>query len=70
MDSVFEYRTGMDFVKDGVLHRCNNATAVLLESNSDIDELPDIYPPGTTAHTPGYAKMWELDGTLAWVSIV
>ena len=60
--------TGVDYVKDGVLHRGSTGGGVIVESESDLDNLP-TYRPGSLAHTPGYQQVWEADTDGAWVSI-
>ena len=70
MDIVYENRIGMDYVQDGVLHRCVNTTSIQLESLMDIDNLPTDYRPGIIAHMPGYTKMWEYTPDGTWASIL
>lgn len=60
---------GMDYVKDGVLHRGATGGGVLVESEADLAELP-AYRPGTLAHTAGFQKIWETDTDGEWVSVV
>lgn len=60
--------TGIDYVKDGVLYRGSTGGGVLVESESDLAELPE-YRPGTLAHTAGYQKVWETDSDGQWVTI-
>lgn len=70
MQIVYENMTGMDWVEDGVLHRCVNTTGIQLETQSDVSNLPIDYRPGIIAHTPGYAKIYESKPDGTWEPIV
>ena len=61
---------GTDYVKDGVLYVDNLDGGVLVESESDIANLPSDYRPGTLAHTAGWKKIWERDSHGIWVPVV
>lgn len=58
-------RAGSEFGKQGSQHQ-----EFLIESPSDLSSLPtNTLAPGSTAHTPGYAKMYELGFDGSWVEV-
>jgi len=59
---------GTDYVKNGILHRGPSSNGILVESESDLSELPE-YRPGTLAHTAGYVHVWEIDADGEWITI-
>lgn len=61
--------TNMDYVKDGVLYGGAYVGVVMVESESDLDSLPDTYQPGSLAFTAGYQQMWQLAADGTWVEI-
>lgn len=58
-----------DYVKDGELHIGGTAPSIMVTAEADLDNLPDIYPPGTVAYTAGFQDMWQLDADGNWVSM-
>ena len=67
----FNYDGGMDFVKNGELHRvAPRNDMVMLESADDLEEneLGD-YPVGAIAHLAGWAQAWEMSAAGTWVSM-
>lgn len=58
-----------DYVKDGELHVGGTAPSIMVSAETDLDNLPDIYPPGTVAYTAGFQDMWQLGADGTWVSI-
>ena len=59
-----------DFVSsDGVLVKDVTRKPVLVRSSSDLQELADKYDPGTIFYTAGFASMWELDASGAFVPV-
>jgi len=57
------------YIKDGELIVGQAAAAnILVSDESDLDLIVDLEP-GTLAHTPGYAEIWELDTEGNWVEI-
>lgn len=57
----------MDVVVDGTLYEDCKTKAVMVESESDLANLPDNYLPGSVAFTAGYADMWQLNSSGEWV---
>lgn len=45
------------------------APSVLVTSEADLAGLPE-YPAGTMAYTAGFKKMWQLDASGNWVSMI
>ena len=59
----------MDYVKNGRVVQGQQTFAVLVQSEADLANLdPYKYTPGTLAHTPGWAEVWELDATGNWIA--
>lgn len=58
-----------DYVKNGELHTGGTAPSIMVSAETDLDNLPDIYPPGTVAYTAGFQDMWQLDTDGNWVSM-
>lgn len=58
-----------DYVKDGELHIGGTAPSIMVTAEAYLDNLPDIYPPGTVAYTAGFQDMWQLDADGNWVSM-
>lgn len=59
----------MDYVKNGRVVQGQQTFAVLVQSEADLANLdPYQYTPGTLAHTPGWADVWELDANGNWVA--
>ena len=52
-----------DYVQDGTLNRGANAPSVMVTSESDLEELTEIY-------TAGFKAMWQLDASGEWVSMM
>lgn len=47
-----------------------NHMEYLIDSAEDIETPPnDSYAPGSIAHTPGYAKLWESAADGTWVEV-
>lgn len=60
-----------DYVKDGVLYIGANPRPVIVEDESQLDELPDdVYAPGSMARLAGYTKLWEKAADGTWVPMV
>ena len=57
-----------DYVKDGEQHINVSGLAVMVESESDLDNLVG-YPPTTIAYTAGFGNMWQLDADGTWQNI-
>ena len=70
MQIVNDVRSGIDYVKDGVLHRGSTGGGVMVESATDVANLPNSYTPGTFAHTAGWKMAWEKKADGGWVNIV
>ena len=74
MDTVIENvlsKIGqLDYVQDGELHRGGTAPSVMVTAQTDLANLPDVYPPGTIAYTAGFKAMWQLDAAGTWVSVI
>ena len=61
----------MDYVKDGKVYQHRQIFSILVQSESDLASLSDYgYEPGTIAHTPGYAAVWELGQDGTWVDML
>lgn len=60
----------VDYVKDGELHVGINTPSILVNSEAELSDLPDTYPPGTVAYTAGFKAMWQLDTAGNWVSMM
>lgn len=60
----------LDYVQDGVLHAGVNTPSVMVTTEADLAALPDMYPPGTIAHTAGFKAMWQLSAAGEWVSLM
>lgn len=58
-----------DYVQNGELHRGGTAPSVMISDQTDLENLPNCYPPGTIAYTAGFKAMWQLDATGSWVSM-
>ena len=67
----FNYDGGIDFVKDGVLHRVSPRNdAVMPETEADLEENELLdYPVGAIAHLAGWAKAWEMSAAGTWESM-
>ena len=50
----------MGYVKDGILYLNSPALNVMIENESDIDELKDALPPGTRFFLAGSHETWQL----------
>lgn len=59
----------IDYVQDGVLHICAPSEGVMVESEDQLEGLPD-YRPGTIAFTAGFKKMWQLGADGTWEAII
>ena len=59
-----------DYIKDGTIYQNSPLQVVLIESESDLDNLTDLYEPGTIAYTAGFAGMWQLDSEGNWVEVI
>lgn len=59
-----------DYVQDGELHRGGTAPSVMVTAQTDLENLPDDYPPGTIAYTAGFKAMWQLSAAGEWVSLM
>lgn len=58
-------KAGREYGTQGYQHQ-----EFLIESQADLSNLPtNSIAPGSTAHTPGYAKMFELGFDGAWVEV-
>lgn len=58
-----------DIVRDGEIHAGVSAPSVMVQSESDLANLP-TYPAGTMAFTAGFKKLWQLDASGNWVSMI
>ena len=58
----------LDVVVDGVLKEDYPCKAVMVESSSDLANLPD-YAPGTIAFTAGFGTMWQKDSDGTWQTL-
>ena len=58
-----------DVVRDGEIYAGVSAPSVMVESESDLANLP-TYPAGTMAYTAGFQAMWQLDASGNWVSMI
>lgn len=70
MDGVYRTDTIQTSIHDGTWHtQDGNRMSFLISDESKLDLLTG-FAPGSTAHTAGYKKMWELDvdGT-TWVQV-
>lgn len=59
-----------DYVQDGTLNRGANAPSVMVTSADDLEDLTEIYTPGTVAYTAGFKAMWQLNAAGEWVSMM
>lgn len=59
-----------DYIKDGELHTGGTAPSVMIRAETDLDNLPDIYPPGTIAYVTGVKNMWQLGADGIWVQMI
>ena len=58
-----------DVVRNGEIHAGVSAPSIMVESQSDLANLP-TYPAGTMAYTAGYKALWQLDASGNWVSML
>ena len=58
-----------DYVENGELRENVPTSAIMVESESDLENLEGYYP-GSIAYTAGFKKMWQLDSDDEWVSMV
>ena len=58
-----------DIVVDGEIHAGVPAPSVMVESESDLANLPN-YPAGTMAYTAGFKALWQKDASGEWVSML
>lgn len=58
------------YVKDGQLVKASDQAPpkVLVGSIGDLEPIKDKLIPGTQAHTPGYANVWELSPEKNWIN--
>lgn len=57
-----------DYVKDGEQYINVSGLAVMVESESDLDNLIG-YPPTSIAYTAGFGNLWQMDADGNWQSI-
>lgn len=60
----------IDYVKDGVLYRGANAPTILVNDESELDELAAVCNPGTFAFNQTMSRMWQLDANDTWVRMI
>lgn len=60
--------TLVDYVADGELHKNSLVKNVMVESESDLDELSS-YGVGTIAYTAGLKDVWQKDADGEWQSM-
>lgn len=61
----------VDYMEDGVLHMDVPMRQVVVESESDLSDLPlDRYFPGSIAYTADGTGKWCLDADGVWQSLV
>lgn len=58
-----------DYIKDGVIYKHSPAASVIVTAESDLAQLTN-YEVGTIAYTAGFAKMWQLDASGNWISVI
>lgn len=58
-----------DIVRNGKIYAGVSAPTVMVESESDLANLP-TYPAGTMAYTAGFKALWQLDASGNWVSMI
>lgn len=58
------------FIYEDAYYGTNPSCSIMVDSESDLENIPNTVPPGSLAYTAGYQAMWQkgLDGN--WVSIV
>ena len=60
----------IDYVKDGVLYRGANAPTILINDESELDDLALICNPGSFAFNQDMSRMWQLDVNETWVRMI
>ena len=58
-----------DYIIDGVIYKHSPVASVIVTAEADLATLDD-YEVGTIAYTAGFAKMWQLDASGDWISII
>lgn len=58
-----------DIIYDGTSAHSNNVANILVESESDLTNLPDTIAAGSIAYTAGFAYMWQKSISGTWVAI-
>lgn len=60
----------IDYVKDGVLYRGANAPTILINDESELDDLASVCNPGSFAFNQDMSHMWQLDANETWVRMI
>lgn len=55
--------------KDSKLKMAENLKSVMVNAETDLAEIKEMYKPGTIAYTAGFQQVWQLDASGEWVAV-